>query len=315
MVPLAARLGVATAAVGIAVAVRWALSPLTGESDPLLLFSVPVMIAARFGGFRAGLFATALSAACGVAVSLNASGVAALRSTEQAGYLALFVLVGAGISWLADPLRRAQDAAVQAAEQKRLLAEALPQMVWTCEPDGRCDYFNARWVEYTGVPAAKQLGYGWLDQTHPDDRESVLAAWRAAVSSGEEFGVEFRIRRFDGAYRWFDTRALAQRDAAGRIVKWFGTNTDIGRRDWRVRRCAQSRSGCGRSPKPRLPSSVRSGCARMVRPASRMQARKSGTFTTWIPPTCSTTPRPSSTAFCPRTVLAYGSRLRSPPGT
>jgi len=103
----------------------------------------------------------------------------------------------------------------------------LPQLVWTCQPDGPCDYLNRQWVKFTGVPEAQQHGFGWLEQLHPDDRAPTVAAWEAAVASGSDFRVEFRIRRHDGEYRWFDTQAVQLRDAGGHTVKWFGSNTDM----------------------------------------------------------------------------------------
>jgi PAS domain S-box-containing protein len=109
----------------------------------------------------------------------------------------------------------------------RQLAESLPQLVWTFEPGGPCDYLSGQWVAYTGIPEAPQLGFGWLDQLHPDDREPSVAAWEAAVAAGTDFHTEFRIRRHDGEYRWFDTQAVRLRDADGSTVKWFGSNTDI----------------------------------------------------------------------------------------
>jgi PAS domain S-box-containing protein len=109
----------------------------------------------------------------------------------------------------------------------RQLAESLPQLVWTCEPSGECDFLSRQWLEFTGVPAAEQLGFGWLAQIHPADREALLSGWRAAVSSGMDHRSEFRIRRHDGTYRWFETRATAVFDAAGNIIKWCGCNTDV----------------------------------------------------------------------------------------
>ncbi|HKE06117.1 MAG TPA: PAS domain S-box protein [Blastocatellia bacterium] len=111
----------------------------------------------------------------------------------------------------------------------RLLAESLPlpQLVWTCRGDGECDYLSPQWVSYTGVPESEQLGYGWLDQLHPDEREQTFAAWKRTINENEVFDVEYRIRRADGAYRWFKTRALPLRSVEGEILKWFGTSTDI----------------------------------------------------------------------------------------
>lgn len=109
----------------------------------------------------------------------------------------------------------------------RLLADCLPQLVWTCDADGNCDYLNRRWEDYTGRQVNEQLVYGWLEQIHPEDRVRLSQAWQRCLRTGEALRIDFRIRRYDGMYRWFDTRALPVRDAQGKVLKWFGTNTDI----------------------------------------------------------------------------------------
>lgn len=107
------------------------------------------------------------------------------------------------------------------------LAELVPNLVWTCRGDGPCDYLSPQWVAYTGRPAQEQLGYAWLDAIHQDDRQRTIDSWTSAVASRSELDVEFRIRRFDGEYRWFATRAVPEVGADGQIVRWYGTNTDI----------------------------------------------------------------------------------------
>lgn len=109
----------------------------------------------------------------------------------------------------------------------RGLVESLPQMVWTCRSDGYCDYLSAQWIAYTGKPETEQLGAGWLDQVYPDDRVTVIDAWSKAVASEEPYEIVFRIRRADGVYRRFLTRAAPLRDGRGRVVKWFGSNSDV----------------------------------------------------------------------------------------
>jgi PAS domain S-box-containing protein len=120
-----------------------------------------------------------------------------------------------------------EQALVESQRHYRALAESLPHLVWTCRPDGSCDYLSPQWVEYTGLPAAEQLGSGWAEQLHPEDRERVQAEWSRATVSGDTFDIEFRIRRADGLYRWFKTRAVPLRDGSGAVVKWFGSNTDV----------------------------------------------------------------------------------------
>ena len=109
----------------------------------------------------------------------------------------------------------------------KTLAESLPQLIWTCLRDGYCDYLSRQWLDYTGRSESQQVGSGWLEQVHPDDRVKVHAEWARVVASGDTYDISFRIRRFDGVYRWFKTRAVPLRDPAGRILKWFGSNTDI----------------------------------------------------------------------------------------
>jgi PAS domain S-box-containing protein len=106
-------------------------------------------------------------------------------------------------------------------------ANSVPQLIWTCRPDGRCDFLNQRWVDYTGVPAEEQLGFSWLEQIHPDDRVPLMAAWNSACTSHHEFHIEYRLRRHDGAYHWFDTRAIPVVGESGELIKWYGSSTDI----------------------------------------------------------------------------------------
>jgi len=109
----------------------------------------------------------------------------------------------------------------------KTLTESLPQMIWTCTRDGYTDYLSRQWLDYTGRSESQQLGKGWLEQVHPEDRIKVDQEWSRVVGTGDTFDMSFRIRRIDGVYRWFKTRAVPLRDPAGRILRWFGSNTDI----------------------------------------------------------------------------------------
>jgi PAS domain S-box-containing protein len=124
--------------------------------------------------------------------------------------------------------RKAAEAELRASEARlRTLAESLPNLVWTCRADGWCDYLSRQWIEYTGRPEQEQLGSGWAEHLHPDDRPHVEREWAAAVLHKTAYHIEFRIRRHDGVYRWFKTRAIPLLDSHGQVVKWFGSNTDI----------------------------------------------------------------------------------------
>jgi PAS domain S-box-containing protein len=123
--------------------------------------------------------------------------------------------------------QRAMIAMRESEEQFRTMADAFPQIAWTCRPDGSPDWFNARTYEFTALTPEQMLGEGWHVAIHPDDAEQAMATWMRAVETGEDLNSEFRIRRHDGTYRWFLTRATAFRSNRGDIVRWFGTCTDV----------------------------------------------------------------------------------------
>jgi two-component system, chemotaxis family, CheB/CheR fusion protein len=113
------------------------------------------------------------------------------------------------------------------AEQLQQMTDSLPHLVWGCRADGSCDTLSKRWIEYTGVGEAEQLGYGWLEQVHSDDRERVRDAWKAGVRAGQPFESEFRIRGKNGVHRWFKTGAAPIRDGHGKILRWYCLATDV----------------------------------------------------------------------------------------
>jgi len=118
---------------------------------------------------------------------------------------------------------------LQASEERyRTLADSMPQIVWTANPDGSLDYYNQQWIDYTGMTLEQTLGWGWQPVLHPDDLEECLKRWSRAVETGESYETEYRFKRAsDGAYRWHLGRATPALDEDGRITKWYGACTDI----------------------------------------------------------------------------------------
>lgn len=124
--------------------------------------------------------------------------------------------------------KRAEERVRQSEEQFRQLADSMPQIVFAARPDGTVDYFNRRWYEYTGFPTDAPEGEaGWAAVHDADQLGRVRDQWLHAVRTGTEYEIEYRLRRHDGAMRWHLGRALPVRDAAGDIVRWYGTNTDV----------------------------------------------------------------------------------------
>jgi hypothetical protein len=124
--------------------------------------------------------------------------------------------------------RKQTRAALEERERQLLLVtESIPQIVWTAEPDGSSHDYNQNWYIYTGLKAGGGEGMKWLDIVHPEDRQRTMDLWLKACSSNDLFTVEHRMRRHDGTYRWFLSRAKPLHDENGKVLKWFGTSTDI----------------------------------------------------------------------------------------
>lgn len=112
-------------------------------------------------------------------------------------------------------------------DRLRAIIDTVPGFVWRAAPDGSVEFLNQRWCDYTGVSLEDSLGVGWTSRIHPDDAAPLGTYWHALLEAGQPGSFEARLRRFDGTYRWFLIRAVPLLDEAGRVVKWYGQNTDI----------------------------------------------------------------------------------------
>src|SRR5437016_5563172 len=109
----------------------------------------------------------------------------------------------------------------------RLVVDTIPTLAWSARPDGSADFFNQRWLDYTGLSAKQALGSGWEVAIHPEDLPRILETFQEALNSGKPYEVEGRFRRFDGEFRWFLFRGSPLRDRSGKVAKWYGTNCDL----------------------------------------------------------------------------------------
>jgi PAS domain S-box-containing protein len=109
----------------------------------------------------------------------------------------------------------------------RGVMDTIPALVWSALPDGNIEFCNQRWLEYTGVSFNEMRGWGWATTIHPQDITDLREGWRTALQRSGSFKGEARMRRADGCYRWFLIQAVALRDSGGRIIRWYGTNTDV----------------------------------------------------------------------------------------
>ena len=133
-----------------------------------------------------------------------------------------------------EALRHRQAELAQTERELRLTLDTIPALVWQTRADGFAEYFNQRWLDYTGLSLEQALGWKWQVAIHPDDHPGLLASWRGileiekpAPDAARRRRFEARLRRFDGAYRWFLVRPAPYRDQSGKLIRWYGTNTDI----------------------------------------------------------------------------------------
>ena len=122
-----------------------------------------------------------------------------------------------------------KQALMQREQELKLITEVIPQQIWTALPNGEIDYFNQRWIDYTGISLEDTVNSGWSIILHPEDSAKAMKSWTKSVSSGKKYDMEVRLRGADGVYRWFLIKARPLRNEQGEIIRWYGTNTSITR--------------------------------------------------------------------------------------
>jgi PAS domain S-box-containing protein len=150
-------------------------------------------------------------------------------STFDAEVIATTMPDGKVLAMIRDVTERknAELALRDSEERFRTMANSIPQLAWIARADGHRYWFNQRWYAYTGTTLEQMEGWGWKSAYHPEFVPAVLEAWHAAIANGLAFELEFPIRAADGQYRTFLTRIEPLRDPTGKLVNWFGTNTDV----------------------------------------------------------------------------------------
>jgi formate hydrogenlyase transcriptional activator len=126
-----------------------------------------------------------------------------------------------------EALRTALDEVKNSETRLRQVIDTIPTLAWCNLPDGSNEFINKRWLEYTGLPPEKSHGRGWQVAIHPEDRAQLTDKWQGLLISGEPGEIEARLRRHDGVFRWFLMRIEPLRDETGKIIRWYGTCTDI----------------------------------------------------------------------------------------
>ena len=231
----AARYSFAVLSAVLALLLRQALSPLLGANNPFFTVWAAVVFSAWYCGLGPSIVTTLISA-LGVWYWF----LPPLHSFRQQDLTAqISGLVGFGvlsgfIIALGEANRRShrkghsvEDAVREKENEFHLLADSIPELCWMARGDGHIFWYNARWYEYTGTTPEQMQGWGWQSVHKPEILPSVLERWKQSLATGQTFEMEFPLRGADGVFRWFLTRIRPVRNSEGRIVRWFGTNTNI----------------------------------------------------------------------------------------
>jgi PAS domain S-box-containing protein len=126
--------------------------------------------------------------------------------------------------------RQAEEAMRESEERFRAMLNGIPQLAWTAEPDGHIFWYNRRWYDYTGTTFEQMEGWGWQSVHDSATLPKVLERWKESIAAGASFEMEFPLRAANGHFGIFLTRVMPLKDSEGRVVRWFGTNTDISER-------------------------------------------------------------------------------------
>lgn len=159
----------------------------------------------------------------------------------------------------------------------QILVEHAPMMIWRAGVDARCDYFNATWLRFTGRALGEELGEGWVDGVHPEDRARCVARYREHFERRETFELEFRMRRHDGAYRWLFDRGVPN-VVDDRFAGFIGTCIDVDdrRRAARERQEALEREQEARRQAEALAAEVAAQCKAMEKTVRALRAKGQG---------------------------------------
>jgi PAS domain S-box-containing protein len=212
---VAASMAIAIAASGLAL---W-LATDRGRRPPLILSAIALGVAVS------GMHYTAMAGLTLLPYPGAAAGAPALSTDLLAIIVAIVAFCVSGIFLLILSLQ-AEAVAKRAERELRLAINTIPALVWSARPDGSLDFINQRWEEI-GLSLDDLRGSEWIDVLHPDERAGVADRWRTAVETGTRYENIERVRRSDGKYRWFLSRAQPLRDEHGKILKWYGADSDI----------------------------------------------------------------------------------------
>ena len=232
------RYGFVAISCGVAVAVAWPLDA------PSSCFFLAIMASSLWGGKGPGFLSVGLSA---LAFDYFFLPPRFQLLVEPSSYLRFAAFLGAAllVTGIIEIKRRVEEsrnserkqaesalgkafADLEKSEhQLREIVNTIPTLAWSARPDGSADFFNRRWLDYTGLSAEQARDWGWKAAIHPDDVNALADYWQSILACGEPGEIEARLRQFDAEYRWFLFRSSRLLDESGKVAKWYGINIDI----------------------------------------------------------------------------------------
>jgi PAS domain S-box-containing protein len=239
--PAACALGFALLCVVVIFGANDRLPDLVGRDDFSFVHTMLCAVSTLFGLAAVALLAlrrnaTPIECWAGVAAAaavLETVFAALVSAKYSLGWYAMrgfcafaYAAVLAALLMQASRVARALNERLSAEETLRTLSETIPQIVWTAQPTGAVDWANKRWFDYTGQ-GDDELAYRWQAVVHPADLAQFKRRLPQALGDAGDFEVDLRLRGQDGVYRWFLTRVVPVRDASGRVVRWYGTSTNV----------------------------------------------------------------------------------------
>ena len=224
------------------------MHPLLGDNAPLLMFILPVILGALMGGFLTGVFATVLCALSGIVFFIQPYYSLEIGNHRDFFYVVTFVVIGIVVSWLVEQLHRArkvaedkaaeaereamesriaEEYAKESEERFRYVADAAPVLIWISDTTKACTWFNKPWLNFTGRTMEQEIGDGWAEAVHKEDWEACEETFNKAFEARKEYSIEYRLRRFDGTYRWVLSKGVPRFAPNGKFLGYIGSCIDI----------------------------------------------------------------------------------------
>lgn len=242
------RYPAAFVSVAVFVGLGFLLHPLLGDNAPLMLFILPIILAALFGDFFTGVLATLVSAAAGTYFFIQPHYSIAIENQNDFFFVVTFVVVGIIVSWLVEQLHRARrfaETKTVEAEHETVesriaeeharemearfynVANAAPVMMWIADTTRKCIWFNNLWLDFTGRAIEQEINSERENEIHPDDLQSLNEVYFTAFDRREPFSAEYRLRRADGEFRWLLDHGVPRFAPHGDFLGYIGSCIDI----------------------------------------------------------------------------------------